>query len=97
MCGYLSQAFERTKHMSGNMVTGKPSTWLKPGADIIPHVTWDWVSHASYVLGTYSQMPRVKNKATWKVLNVKFLRPYKHYVPSDIMNSGRRLQGKRPS
>jgi hypothetical protein len=25
-CGYLSQAFERTKHMSGNMVTGKPST-----------------------------------------------------------------------
>jgi hypothetical protein len=23
---YLSQAFERTKHMSGNMVTGKPST-----------------------------------------------------------------------
>jgi hypothetical protein len=26
MCGYLSQAFERTKHMSGNMVTGKPST-----------------------------------------------------------------------
>jgi hypothetical protein len=26
MCGYLSQVFERTKHMSGNMVTGKPST-----------------------------------------------------------------------
>jgi hypothetical protein len=26
MCGYLSQAFERTKHMLGNMVTGKPST-----------------------------------------------------------------------
>jgi hypothetical protein len=26
MCGYLSQAFERTKHMSRNMVTGKPST-----------------------------------------------------------------------
>jgi hypothetical protein len=22
----MSQAFERTKHMSGNMVTGKPST-----------------------------------------------------------------------
>jgi hypothetical protein len=35
MCGYLSQAFERTKHMSGKMVTDKPSTW-------------DWVSHASY-------------------------------------------------
>ena len=26
MCGYLSRAFESTKHMSGNMVTGKPST-----------------------------------------------------------------------
>jgi hypothetical protein len=26
MCGYLSQAFERTKHMSRNMVTVKPST-----------------------------------------------------------------------
>ena len=25
MCGYLSQAFERTKHMPGKMVTGKPS------------------------------------------------------------------------
>jgi hypothetical protein len=42
MCGYLSQAFERTKHMSGKKVTDKPSTWVKPGA------TWDWVSHASY-------------------------------------------------
>jgi hypothetical protein len=39
MCGYMSQAFERTKHMSGNMVTGKPSTWVKPGADFIPHAT----------------------------------------------------------
>jgi hypothetical protein len=48
MCGYLSQAFERTKHMSGNMVTRKPSTWVKPGADFSPHATWDWVSHASY-------------------------------------------------
>jgi hypothetical protein len=48
MCGYLSQAFERNKHMSGNMVTGKPSTWVKPGVDFIPHSSWDWVSHASY-------------------------------------------------
>jgi hypothetical protein len=48
MCGYLSQAFESTKHMSGNMVTGKPSTWVKPGADFPPHLSWDWVSHASY-------------------------------------------------
>jgi hypothetical protein len=48
MCGYLSQVFERTKHMSGNMVTGKPSTWVKSGADFSPHLTWDWVSHASY-------------------------------------------------
>jgi hypothetical protein len=48
MCGYVSQAFERTKHMPRKMVTGKPSTWVKPGADFIPHATWDWVSHASY-------------------------------------------------
>jgi hypothetical protein len=48
MCGYLSQAFERTKHMSGNMVTDKPSTWVKPGADFITHSSWDWVSHACY-------------------------------------------------
>jgi hypothetical protein len=26
MCGYLSQAFESNRHMSGNMVTDKPST-----------------------------------------------------------------------
>jgi hypothetical protein len=25
-CRYLCQAFERIKHMSGNMVTDKPST-----------------------------------------------------------------------
>jgi hypothetical protein len=48
MCGNLSQAFERTKHMSGNMVTGKPSTLVKPGADFPPYLSWDWVSHASY-------------------------------------------------
>jgi hypothetical protein len=48
MCGYLSQAFERTKHMSRNMVTGKPSTWVKLGVDFSPHLSWDWVSHASY-------------------------------------------------
>jgi hypothetical protein len=41
MCGYLSQAFERTKHKSENMVTDKPNTWVKPGADFIPHATWD--------------------------------------------------------
>jgi hypothetical protein len=39
MCGYLSQALERTKHMLGNMVTGKPSTRLKLGADLTPHTT----------------------------------------------------------
>jgi hypothetical protein len=48
MCGYLSQAFERTKHMSGNMVNDKPSTCVKSGADFIPHLSRDWVSHASY-------------------------------------------------
>jgi hypothetical protein len=42
-------------------------------------------------LGTCSQMLRVKNKATQKMLNVKVLRPSKHYLSSDIMNSGRRL------
>jgi hypothetical protein len=48
MCGYQSQAIEHTKHMSRYMVTGKPSTWVKPSADFIPHATWDLVSHASY-------------------------------------------------
>jgi hypothetical protein len=48
MCAYLSQAFESTKHMSRNMVTGMPSTWVKPGADFPPHLSWDWISHASY-------------------------------------------------
>jgi hypothetical protein len=33
------------------------------------------------VLGTCSQMLRVKNKATQKMLNVKVLRPSKHYFP----------------
>jgi hypothetical protein len=46
------------------------------------------------VLGTCSQMLRVKNKATQKVLNIKVLRPSRHYVPSDIMNSRRRLRRK---
>jgi hypothetical protein len=48
MCGYLSQAFERTRHMSKNMVTDKPSTWLNLPADFTPDWTWDGVSHASY-------------------------------------------------
>jgi hypothetical protein len=42
-------------------------------------------------LGTCSQMLRVKNKATQKMLNVKVLRPSKHYFPWDIMIFGRRL------
>jgi hypothetical protein len=33
MCGYLSQAFESTKHISRNMVTGKPSTYVKLSVD----------------------------------------------------------------
>jgi hypothetical protein len=48
MCGYLSQAFERTKLLLGNMVTDKRSTWVKSGADFPPHLSWDWVSHASF-------------------------------------------------
>jgi hypothetical protein len=47
MCGYLSQAFEHTKHMLGNMVTGKPSTRVKPGTDFSRHSSRDLVSHAS--------------------------------------------------
>jgi hypothetical protein len=42
-------------------------------------------------LGTCSQMLRVKNKATQKMLNVKVLRPSKHYFTWDIMIFGRRL------
>jgi hypothetical protein len=34
--------------MSGNMGTGKLSTSVKPSVDFIPHLSWDWVSHASY-------------------------------------------------
>jgi hypothetical protein len=30
------------------MVTGKPSTWAKLGADFIPHSSWDVVSHSEY-------------------------------------------------
>jgi hypothetical protein len=37
MCGYLSQAFECTRHMSGNMVTDKPSTRVNLPADFTPH------------------------------------------------------------
>jgi hypothetical protein len=43
-----ASSVERTKHMSGNMVTGKPSTWVKPGADFPPHLSWDVVSHSRY-------------------------------------------------
>jgi hypothetical protein len=32
-------------------------------------------------LGTCSQMLRIKNKATQEMLNVKVLRPSKHYFP----------------
>jgi hypothetical protein len=43
------------------------------------------------LLGTSSQMLRVKNKATQKMLNVKAIRPSRHYFPWDIMIFGRRL------
>jgi hypothetical protein len=46
----------------------------------------------SSLLVTCSQMLRLKNKATQKVLNVKALRPSEHYFPQDITTSGRRLQ-----
>jgi hypothetical protein len=33
------------------------------------------------MLGTCSQMLRLENKATQRMLNVKVLRPTKHYIP----------------
>jgi hypothetical protein len=39
MCGTVCQAFERTKHMLGNMATDKRSTWLNLPADFTPHWT----------------------------------------------------------
>jgi hypothetical protein len=36
-------------------------------------------------------MLRVKNKATQKMINIKSLRPSKHYFPWGIMIFGRRL------
>jgi hypothetical protein len=33
------------------------------------------------VLGTCSQMLSVKNKVTQKMLNIKVIRPSKHYFP----------------
>jgi hypothetical protein len=46
---------------------------------------------ARVVLGTCSQMLWVKNKATQKMLNIKILRPSKHYFPWEITIFGRRL------
>jgi hypothetical protein len=48
-------------------------------------------------LVTSSQMLRVKNKATWRLLNVKVFHPSRYYFPSDIMNFGWRLWRKKPS
>jgi hypothetical protein len=76
MCAYLSQAFECTKHMSGNMVTGKPSTWVKSGADFIPHATWDWVSHASY--GGYKYSLCTAAAGVSGALYAKAVRPVWH-------------------
>jgi hypothetical protein len=38
------------------------------------------------LLGTCSQMLRIKNKATQKMLNEIGLRLRKHYIPMDLMN-----------
>jgi hypothetical protein len=43
-----------------------------------------------YLLGTCSQMLRIKNKATQKMLSINALRPLKHYLPKDLMSFGRR-------
>jgi hypothetical protein len=42
------------------------------------------------MLRTCSQMLRIKNKATQKMLNEIDLRPRKHYIPMDLMNFERR-------
>jgi hypothetical protein len=64
--------------------------WLEECRCDIPKVHEPHVRRA-HLLETCSQMLRVKNKATQKMLNIKVLRPSRHYVPSDIMNFGRRL------
>jgi hypothetical protein len=45
-----------------------------------------------WLLGTCSQMLRIKNKATQKMLNEIDLRSLKHYIPMDLMNFKRRPQ-----
>jgi hypothetical protein len=42
------------------------------------------------LLGTCSQMLRIKNKATQKMLNENALRSRKHCIPMDLMNFERR-------
>jgi hypothetical protein len=42
------------------------------------------------MLGTCSQMLRIKNKTTQKMLSINALRPLKHYLPKDLMIFGRR-------
>jgi hypothetical protein len=46
------------------------------------------------MLGTCSQMLWLKNKATQKMLNVKVLRPSKHYLTWDIMISDEGYEGQ---
>jgi hypothetical protein len=43
----------------------------------------------SVVVGPYSQMLHIKNKAT-QLLTIRYLRPSKHYLPWDIMIFRRR-------
>jgi hypothetical protein len=45
-------------------------------------------------LGTCSQMLRIKNKATQKMLNNNALRSLKHYIPMDLMNFERRPRAR---
>ena len=44
------------------------------------------------MLRTCSQMLRIKNKATQKMLNENALRSLKHYIPMDLMYFERRPQ-----
>jgi hypothetical protein len=62
--------------------TLKPFCNFIPLWGLIPSPKW-WNKYEwrSYLLGTCSQMLWVKNKATQRMLNVKVLRPSKHYFP----------------
>jgi hypothetical protein len=48
-------------------------------------------------LGTCSQMLRIKNKATQKMLSIKVLRPPLRYIPSEYKASRTKVTKDIPS